>query len=141
MLSKLLDVGFWYNLVMFIIEPLLIDPIKALKFSKLKLTTGNEMIRTSWFGRHNFVPYIRIDLWKIGFRISYDPDYYKRYFNKYRPFLSAKEHQRIMTEMEAIKINTLGSDTVEVTRGSITVREPIRFWYTACKKAKETLEF
>lgn len=64
---------------------------KDFKFTKLSLTEGNEMIRTSWFGRHDFVPYVRIDLWRVGFRISYDPDYKAKYDIQYRDRLGREQ--------------------------------------------------
>lgn len=69
MLSKILDVGFYYNA-----WKEFKGLFKDFKFTKIDLTEGNEMLRTSWFGRHDYVPYVRIDLWRVGYRISYDPD-------------------------------------------------------------------
>lgn len=64
---------------------------KDFKFTVIKMEPGNEMIRTSWFGRHDYVPYVRLDFWKIGFRISYDPNYFVRFEDEYRDRLNKEQ--------------------------------------------------
>lgn len=94
---------------------------KNFKFAKIEMKPGNEMIRTSWFGRHDYVPYIRLDLWSVGFRISYDPDYYDIYMSEIHPKLTPVQRENVFAYMRDIP-------------GSIGWRAAIKFakgngWY------------
>lgn len=92
------------------VKYVLSELFKDFKFTKHTHTWGNEMIRTSWFGRHDFVPYVRIDLWSVGFRISYDPDYMAKFNEQYYDRLSNQQKE---WAHEFIKSNTVDEATSE----------------------------
>lgn len=117
---------------------LLKDLFKDFKFTVIKLEPGNEMIRTSWFGRHDYVPYIRLDLWSIGFRVSYDPDYHKLFWEQYFDRLSAAQVKWTRGYVEnACTNNPKNVKTVKATRNGITVDEPITLWKDLCKALED----
>lgn len=128
MLNKILDVGFYYNAW---------NEIKSLfkdfKFTKIDLTKGNEMLRTSWFGRHDFVPYVRIDLWRVGYRISYDPDYCSRYFFEYKPMLTEKQNEMIKTIVDNALVHDKTTPRRTITRNGQVVSEPATLWRDVCR--------
>lgn len=128
MLSKILDVGFYFEAW---------NEFKTLfkdfKLTKINLSEGNEMLRTSWFGRHDFVPYVRIDLWRVGFRISYDPDYCARYFFEYKPMLTEKQNEQIKVMVDNSLLYDTTSPRREVTRNGMVVSEPATMWRDICR--------
>lgn len=110
---------------------------KDFKFTVIKLEPGNEMIRTSWFGRHDYVPYIRLDLWSIGFRISYDPDYHKLFWESYFDRLDSKQVKWVRNHIEIRLFNTDNKKTIEVARGGNIIREPVGMWRDLCKTLED----
>lgn len=120
--------GYWFNK--------LISFCKNFKFTRLELSEGNEMIRTSWYGRHDYVPYVRLDLWRVGYRISYDPNYYKLYNYIYYHQMS-RESQLWCQKYIADRLAHMDDEKcVEVTRGAQLVREPVTLWRDLCRAIK-----
>lgn len=132
MLSKLLDVGAYYNAWQKVK-----DQFKDFKFTKIDLGYGNEMVRTSWFGRHDMVPYVRIDLWRVGFRISYDPDYCKRYFFEYQPLLTEKQQTIVKEYVNDRLLHDTITPKRHISREGQIIEEPVDLWKGACRLVEQ----
>lgn len=137
MLDKILDVGTYYD-VWEQLKGFTKKLTKDLKFTKIDLKEGNEMVRTSWFGRHDYVPYVRIDLWKVGYRISYDPNYCGRYFFEYQPYLTVDQEEVIRKYYEDRLVNDEVTPKVTITRGGAVVREPAMLWRDVCRLVEQS---
>lgn len=109
---------------------------KDFYFTKITMEEGNEMVRLSLPGRNDYRPYIRVDFWRVGYRISYAPDYYQRYWANYNAKLTDHQQAVITRYIGDIHKSAKPSDFIEVTYNEHVVREPKQVWRLVCIKVE-----
>lgn len=88
---------------------------KSFKFSKIRMGPGDEMIRLALFSRNEYRWFCRLDLWCVGFRLVYAPDYYKRYNELYRSKLTEAQRSWVANFIN----DNIGLDSTETDQAQL----------------------